>query len=220
MISARLSARASLSAERLFWNKRSARSAELFRAMQKSQAMNPCNVSNLVTKKLHDIHDTSGRYMSEVNSQPELETKYFLWGKARYYGLALGPKRDKRWWNALDSQKHRQQWFNDGVNESIVVPIPLRSILDMHYNRLSHEAKSPIESAKRGALRGARIQFNSVISCGLISFPRCSCAVGGRRDNPEEPAASRPRLQRRRCPGLRCDRCSPRDRRVAVPRSG
>ena len=156
--------------------------------MQKSQAMNPCNVSNLVTKKRHDIHDISGRYISEVNSQPELETKYFLWRKARYDGLALGRKRDKGWWNALDSQKQWQQWFNDGVNESIVVPTPSRSILEKLYNRLSHEAKSPIGSAKRGALRGAHIQFKYAISCGLISFPRCSCAVRGRRDNPEAPA--------------------------------
>ena len=54
----------------------------------------------------------------------------------------------------------------------------------------------------------------------LISFARCSCAVGGRRDNPEAPAVSHPRLQRHRCPGLRCDRCGPCDRRVAAPRSG
>ena len=46
----------------------------------------------------------------------------------------------------------------------------------------------------REALRGAHIQFKHVISCRLISFPRYSCAVCDRRDNPEAPAVSHRRL--------------------------
>ena len=87
-----------------------------------------------------------------MNLSPTLEAKYFQWRKARYDGLAVGRKRDKGWWNDLDSQKQWQQWLNNGINESIIVSTPSRSILEKLCNRLSHEAESPIESAKRGPL--------------------------------------------------------------------
>ncbi len=49
-----------------------------------------------------------------------------------------------------------------------------------------------VRSAKIGPLglhraRSARIQIRYSISCELIRFPLCSCAVGGRQDNPEDP---------------------------------
>ncbi len=53
-------------------------------------------------------------------------------------GMILIPKRIGR------------NGFNDGNNEIIIVPTPSRSVLEKLYNRLSHEADSPIGSAKRG----------------------------------------------------------------------
>jgi hypothetical protein len=151
--------------------------------MQRSETANQCDMSNLITKKRYDTHDMSGRFISQVNLTPALEAKYFQWRKERYDGLAVGRKRDSGWWNALDSQKLWQQWLNDDINESIIVSTPSRSILEKLYNRLSHEAESPIGSAKRGPLslhraRSARIQI--LFSCELIDFPLCSCAVGDR----------------------------------------
>ena len=136
--------------------------------MQQSQLLNQCNVSDLVSKNRHAIHDISGRYISQMNMSPMLESKYFQWRKARYDGLAEGRKRDKGWWNVLDSQKQWQQWCNDGFNESINMPTPSRSILEKLYNRLSHEAESPIGSAKRGLpflhrARNASIHFKPMI---------------------------------------------------------
>ena len=107
--------------------------------MQQSTTINRCNVSYLVTKKRQAIDDISGRYISQTNLSPTLEAKYFQWRKARYDGLAVGRKRDKGWWNALDSQKQWQHWSKDEINES--VPTPSQSILEKLYNRLSHEAE-------------------------------------------------------------------------------
>ena len=55
----------------------------------------------------------------------------------------------KGWLIALDSQKQLQHWLNNEITESINLPTPSRIILKKLYNRLSHEADSPIESAKR-----------------------------------------------------------------------
>jgi hypothetical protein len=55
-----------------------------------------------------------------------------------------------------------------------------------------------------------------IISCGLISFPLCSCAVGGRRVEPQVLEKSPRCLQQRRpSRGPRCGRRSPRDRGIA-----
>ena len=59
------------------------------------------------------------------------------------------------------------------------------------------------------------IILDCIISCGLISYPLCSCAVGGRRDNPKAPEESPRCLQRRPSRGPRCGRSSPRNRGMA-----
>jgi len=125
------------------------------------QTTDQCNVSDLIKKKRYDTHDMSGRFISQVILNPLLEEKYFQWRKERYNGLAVGRKRDNGWWNDLDSQKKWQEWFNDGKNEIIIVPTPSRSVLEKLYNRLSHEADSPIGSAKRGPF--AALAFKSDI---------------------------------------------------------
>jgi hypothetical protein len=66
------------------------------------------------------IHDMSGRYISRLSLSPTLEAKYFRWRQARYDGLAVGRKRDKEWWNDLDSQKKLQELFNDEKNENVI----------------------------------------------------------------------------------------------------
>ena len=113
--------------------------------------MNPCDGPNFITEKRRAIDIMSGRYISQMNLSPMLEAEYLKWRKARYDGLAVGRKRDKGWWNDLDSEKHWQQWCNNGTDEIIIVPTPSRSVLEKLYNRLSHEADSPIGSAKRGS---------------------------------------------------------------------
>ena len=110
--------------------------------------MNPCDGPNFITEKRRAIDIMSGRYISQMNLSPMLEAEYLKWRKARYDGLAVGRKRDKGWWNDLDSEKHWQQWCNNGTDEIIIVPTPSRSVLEKLYNRLSHEADSPIGSAK------------------------------------------------------------------------
>ena len=107
------------------------------------------------------IEIMSGRYISQMNLSPMLEAEYLKWRKARYDGLAVGRKRDKGWWNDLDSEKHWQQWCNNGTDEIIIVPTTSRSVLEKLYNRLSHEADSPIGSAKRGPF--AALAFKSDI---------------------------------------------------------
>ena len=108
--------------------------------MQQSQTINPSDVANLVMEERHSIHDMSGRFISRLVLSPTLEAKYFQWRQARYDGLAIGRKRDKGWWNDLDSQKKWQEWFNDGKNENITWPTPSRSILEKLYNRLLHKS--------------------------------------------------------------------------------
>ncbi len=76
-------------------------------------------------------------------------------------GLAVGQKRGKGWWSDLHSEKHWQQWCNNGTDEIIIVPTPSRIVLAKLYNRLSHQADSPIGSAKRGPF--AALAFKSDI---------------------------------------------------------
>jgi hypothetical protein len=76
----------------------------------------------LVTKKKLAIDDISGKCIYQKNLSPTLEAKYFQWRKARYDGLAVGRKRDKGWWNALDSQRQWPQWLKDETNESMLNP--------------------------------------------------------------------------------------------------
>jgi hypothetical protein len=64
--------------------------------------------------------------------------------------MEKGKSDENEWWNDLDSEKHWQQWCNNGTDEIIVVPTPSRSVLEKRYSRLSHEADLPIGSAKRG----------------------------------------------------------------------
>ncbi len=73
-----------------------------------------------------------------------------------------------------------------------------------------------VGSAKRGPLglhrtRSARIQIRYPIPCEFIHFPLGSCAVGGRRDNPEDPPETSRCLQSDRFSrGPRCCLRSPR----------
>ncbi len=80
----------------------------------------------------------------------------------------------------------RNGWQNDGENEIITLPTASRawSILEKLYNRLLHEADSPIGSAKRGLLvpHTARAAIALESNRGLISFTLCSCAVGREAD--------------------------------------
>jgi hypothetical protein len=76
----------------------------------------------LVTKKNLAIDDISGKCISQKNLSSTLEARYFQWRKASYDGLAVGRKRDKGWWNALDSQRQCQQWSKDETNESMLTP--------------------------------------------------------------------------------------------------
>jgi hypothetical protein len=74
---------------------------------------------------------------------------------------------------------------NKVTNESKLTPS--RSILEKLYNRLSHEADSPIGFAKRGLpvllrARNTRIQIKRRIDF-FCAF--CSCAVGVRGDTPK-----------------------------------
>jgi hypothetical protein len=75
--------------------------------MQESTTTNHGYVSYLVTKKKLAIDDISGKCIYQTKLSPTLEAKHFQWQKARYDGLAVGRKRDKGWWNALNSQR---QW--------------------------------------------------------------------------------------------------------------
>jgi hypothetical protein len=85
----------------------------------------------------------SGRFISQVILNPLHEEIYFQWRKERYNGLAVGRKRDNGWWNDLDSQKKWQEWFNDGKNEIIIVPIPERMELDYLFMRPKVECPLP-----------------------------------------------------------------------------
>jgi hypothetical protein len=76
----------------------------------------------LVTQKKLAIDDVRGKCISQKTLSPTLEAKYFQWRKARHDGLAVGRKRDKGWWNALDSQGQWQQWSKDETNGSMLTP--------------------------------------------------------------------------------------------------
>jgi hypothetical protein len=81
------------------------------------------------------------------------------------------------------------QWFLAGTVESETMLS--RRALEHIYDNVKARTAS-IGSVKRGPLglhcaRRARIQIRYSISCELIRFILCSCTVGGRRDNPEDP---------------------------------
>jgi hypothetical protein len=112
------------------------------------------------------------------------------------------------------------QWFLVGTVESETMLS--RSALAHIFDNVKARASPSIRSAKRGLLflhRNARSHFKfkcCIISCGLISFSLCSCAVGGRRVDPQAPEKSTECLQQRRpSSGHRCARRSPSDRGIA-----
>ena len=118
--------------------------------MQQSQTIYPCDVPYFNSEKRRAIDNKSGRYISQMFLSPTLEAEYFKWRKARYYGLAVGRKRDKGWWNDLNSQMQYQQWLNNESTHINIVPTPSRSILEKLYNRLAHQASLSNGSAKLG----------------------------------------------------------------------
>ena len=166
-----------------------------------------------------------GQIIANNQYTTEFRTKYFLYRNARYAALTGGRRKDFGWYVLLKTMW--PEWLKEGLTE--ISPIPARMELDYLFRmdskiRQAADSSSRIDhgSAKRGQELASHLSIirNITVRFKLIPFPRCSCAVRGRRDNPEAPAVSHPRLQRHRCPGLRCDRCGPSDRRVATPRSG
>ena len=103
-----------------------------------------------------------------MNLDPLLEVKYFQWRKERCNGLAVETmaggmililKRSGR--NGLT------------ISEIIIAPKRSRSVLEKLYNRLSHEADSPIGSAKR-------IPFTALAFKSDILFLLKLCSRGAR----------------------------------------
>ncbi len=125
-------------------------------------------------------------------------------------GLAsFDTQRDRGWYPS----RPWSQRLLDGIVENDNVP-SMRTLAHIYDNVKVESPTIGCLCALQGQMRArsARIRFkDNSDSYGLISVAPSS-AVCGRRDNPEAPAVSHRRLQRRRCPGLRCDRCGPRDR--------
>ncbi len=68
--------------------------------------------------------------------------------------------------------------FNDGKNEIIIVPTPSRSVLEKLHNRLSHEADSPIGSAKRGPFAALAFKPDILFVVNLSVFPSAAARSG------------------------------------------
>ena len=169
------------------------------------------------SKKRYDTHDTSGSFISQVNLTTALEQNIF-YGERQGTMVLLSVKNETRGGGMLLIPKNiGSNGLTMGSMKVLLCQLH-REVFLKSFTTTSSMKRNRRSDPPREALRGAHIQFKHVISCRLISFPRYSCAVCDRRDNPARSLSSTP--SRRRCPGLRCDRCGPRDRRVATPRSG
>ena len=165
-------------------------------------------------RQRHDRRDSTGRKIIYSYSS-EFLSKYVEWRKSRFEALPSTRKCDSGWYQALSNDNIWHCWFLAGIVESETMLS--RSTLAHIYDNVKAKATSPsVGSAKRGPLglhraRSARIQIRHSISCELIRFPLGSCAIGGRRDNPEDPPETSWCLQPDRCRrGPRCGLRSPR----------
>jgi hypothetical protein len=172
-------------------------------------------------RQRHDRRDPTGRNIIYSYSS-EFLSKYVEWKKSRFEllilnlflqhgkSIAIGPgiKRCRMIWH---------QWFLAGIveSETMLSRSTLAHIYDNVKSKTAGTSPS-VGSTKRGPLglhraRRARIQIRHSISCKLIRFPLGSCAVGGRRDNPEDPPETSRCLQPDQCSrGPRCCLSSPR----------
>jgi hypothetical protein len=143
---------------------------------------------------------------------------YVEWRNSR---LEANRKVD-RWHEAMVNDNIWHRLFLAGTEESETMIS--RSALTHAYDNVKAKAAgtSPsVGSAKTSKpqpiqrfltrARSARFQIRYPISCELIRFPLGSCAVGGRRDNPEDPPDTSQCLKPDRCSrGPRCGLRSPR----------
>ena len=165
----------------------------------------------------HTKRDVTGKKLASTQTQsPAFLSTYVEWRNSRLEALPANRKVD-RWHEAMVNDNIWHRLFLAGTVESEIMIS--RSALAHIYDNVKAKTAgtSPsVGSAKRGPLglhraRSARIQIRHSISCELIRFPLGSCAIGGRRDNPEDPPETSRCLQPDRCRrGPRCGLRSPR----------
>jgi hypothetical protein len=170
--------------------------------------------SPMCKRPRHNIRDSNGKLISKHKLSPEFRCKYIEWRKSRLALLPSTRKRDRGWYESLPWS----QWLSDGIVETDKVPT-MRTLAHIYDNAKVDSPNIGRNCALQGPMCAGIRCKDYPISYGLVSFTCCSCVVRGRRDNPEAPEKSHRRLQCR-SPSFRCDRCSPRDRSVAAPRSG
>jgi hypothetical protein len=172
---------------------------------------------NPIARNHHNKRESkSGKLASTQTQSPAFLSTYVEWRNSRLEALPANRKVD-RWHEAMVNDNIWHRWFLAGIVESEIMIS--RSALAHIYDNVKAKTAgtSPsVGSAKRGPLglhraRSARIQIRHSISCELIRFPLGSCAIGGRRDNPEDPPGTSRCLQPDRCSrGPRCGLRSPR----------
>ncbi len=184
--------------------------------MSSPLSLSPIALTELVIPKKHhrkDKRDSFGRKVAFILS-PEFLAKFVDWRQSR---LELLPSKCTfdRWHEALLKEHVWHQWMLEGLVKNM--DIPTRNILAhlyVHAKTPATEQKMGSANLKRGLLEPRAQSSHSqqiLFSCELIDFPRCSCAVGGRRDNPKDPPETARCLQPDRCSrGPRCGLRSPR----------
>jgi hypothetical protein len=129
----------------------------------------------------------SGQIIANNEYSSEFRAKYFLYQNAGYAALIGENKKDFGWYVLLSTMW--QEWLKERLTK--ITPIPERMELDYLFRI---RPKFDSGSVKRGlcALNcacSARFSCNrnNVLNFGLVPFPLCFWAVGGRRENPEDP---------------------------------